>query len=53
MAQSSDKKPADQAKPASKSNQPTLTELPPDQLAQVAGGVKVQTSEITFTKMLD
>jgi type VI protein secretion system component Hcp len=53
MAQSSDKKPAEQPKPASKTNQPTLTELSPEQLGQVAGGLKVQTSEITFTHKLD
>jgi hypothetical protein len=53
MAQSSDKKPADQSKPANKSNQPTLKELSPEQLGQVSGGLKVQTSEITFTHKID
>jgi hypothetical protein len=53
MAQSSDKKPADQSKPESKSNQPILKELSPEQLGQVSGGLKVQTSDMNITHKLD
>lgn len=53
MAQSSDKKPADQPKPDAKSNQPTLTELSPEQLEKATGGHKIQMSDITISKTSD
>lgn len=40
MSQSSNEKPAAQPEPEPKSNQPTLTELSPEELAAVSGGTK-------------
>lgn len=53
MSQSKDHKPASAPKPAQKSNQPTLTELSPEELGEVAGGQKVQTTDLTFTHKID
>jgi hypothetical protein len=53
MSQHSDQKPTPAPKKEPKANQPTLTELSPEQLGQVAGGLKVQTSEISFAHKLD
>lgn len=40
-------------KEPAKSNQPTLTELSPEQLDTVSGGQKVSTSDINFVKLTD
>jgi hypothetical protein len=53
MSKRSDQKPTPASKKDTKANQPTLTELSPEQLGQVSGGLKVQTSEISFTHKLD
>jgi hypothetical protein len=53
MSKRADQKPAPAPNKDAKSNQPTLKELSPEQLGQVSGGLKVQTSEISFTHKLD
>jgi type VI protein secretion system component Hcp len=53
MTQPSDKKPTSAPKKPTTSNQPTLTELSPDQLEKVSGGQKVSTSDFTFTHVVD
>ena len=53
MSQNSDQKPAHVPKNETKSNQPTLTELSPEQLDKVSGGQKVSMGEIHFTHPTD
>jgi type VI protein secretion system component Hcp len=53
MTQPADKKPISAPKQETKSNQPTLTELSPEQLDKVSGGQKVSTSDFHFTHPVD
>ncbi|HVZ02280.1 MAG TPA: hypothetical protein VHA35_22430 [Dongiaceae bacterium] len=53
MSQHARPKPAPAPKKDIKSNQPVLTELSPEELSQVAGGQKVQLSDITITHKSD
>ena len=56
MSQHSDQKAAAKPQPKDNPNQPSLTELSPEELAKVSGGAtdhKVSTSDITITKTTD
>ena len=53
MTQRSDSKPASAPKTGTKANQPTLTELSPQELDNVSGGQKVQMNDIHFVKVID
>ena len=54
MSQQPDSKSTIAPAAATKANQPTLTELSPDELAKVSGGTSnIKLSDITITKTVD
>jgi len=53
MSQHSDAKPASAPTSETKSNQPILTELSPEELEKVSGGQKISTGEIVITHHVD